>query len=339
VLSSLGLLRDVAGMLDEGLVALDDSDRVLVASGTAFEVLGISAADAGGLLQRSRTDYRVLRLIEAARSTGSPQSRDITAGTRELVVRAVPVRDNDVQILLLARDESRIRHLERVRRDFISNVSHELRTPVTAVRLMAETLEAGALDDRDAAADFVRRIALEATHMAQMLEELLELSTIESGLRPIVAERVPLLALVAMVDRLRPLAEAKDQSIEVRVTPGTPDVRGDASRLGQVLRNLLHNAIKFTPAGGHIEIEAEPGDGDTVVLRCRDNGVGIAPADVQRIFERFWKADNSRQRDGEGSGLGLAIVRHVVEAHGGTVSVSSEPRRGTIFTVVLPAAA
>jgi two-component system, OmpR family, phosphate regulon sensor histidine kinase PhoR len=235
------------------------------------------------------------------------------------------------------RDETRVRHLERVRADFISNVSHELRTPVTAVRLMAETLQAGALDDRDAAADFVRRIALEATHMAQMLEELLELSTIESGLRPIVFERVPLTALMSMVDRLRPLAEAKELTIEVRIAPGTPDVRGDATRLGQVLRNLLHNAIKFTPAGGRIQIDAEPGDAGTVVLRCSDEGVGIAPGDIDRIFERFWKADNARQRDGEGSGLGLAIVRHVVEAHGGSVSVQSEPRHGATFTVVLPA--
>ena len=126
--------------------------------------------------------------------------------------------------------------------------------------------------------------------------------------------------------------------LEVRVDPGTPDLVGDSSHLGQVLRNLAHNAIKFTPAGGRIELSASPGAPGHVLLRCHDTGVGITPADLPRIFERFWKADSSRQRDGEGSGLGLAIVRHVVEAHGGTVSVTSEPRRSTEFVVTLPAA-
>ena len=240
--------------------------------------------------------------------------------------------------LLLVRDETRVHHLERVRRDFVSNVSHELRTPITAVQLIAETLANGGLEDPTAAADFVRRIGQEASHMAQMVEELLELSTIESGLRPMVSERVPIADLMGSLDRLRPLAESKGVSLDIVVAGGTPDLIGDASHLGQVLRNLAHNAIKFTPSGGRITITAAPASSGHVVLSCRDTGVGITPADLPRIYERFWKADSSRQRDGEGSGLGLAIVRHVVEAHGGTVTVTSEPRHGTEFQVVLPAA-
>ncbi|MBV8445942.1 MAG: hypothetical protein JOZ92_08515 [Candidatus Dormibacteraeota bacterium] len=338
VAPSLHLLREVASVLEEGLLALDADDIVLLASGSELALLGVGEASVGMSLRSAHTDYRLLRLVQAARDSDAVQEREIDSAGHEMVVRAVPVHGEDVATLVMLRDESRVRQLERVRRDFISNVSHELRTPVTAVRLMAETLEAGALDDREAASDFVKRIALEATHMAQMLEELLELSAIESGLRPLAFERVPLTALLTMVDRLRPLAEAKQQTITVRVASGTPAIYGDASRLGQVLRNLLHNAIKFTPPGGHIAIEAAPGDAGTAVLRCIDDGVGIAPEDQGRIFERFWKADSSRQRDGEGSGLGLAIVRHVVEGHGGRVSVDSTPRRGSTFTVILPAA-
>jgi signal transduction histidine kinase len=152
------------------------------------------------------------------------------------------------------------------------------------------------------------------------------------------SERVPISVLMGSLDRLRPLAESKGVTLDVSVAPRTPDLVGDASHLGQVLRNLAHNAIKFTPSGGLISITAAPGSAGQVVLRCRDTGVGITPADLPRIYERFWKADSSRQRDGEGSGLGLAIVRHVVEAHGGTVTVTSEPRHGTEFQIVLPAA-
>ncbi len=337
VMPSVSVLRGVAGILLEGLIALDSQGRVLVASDRAREILGDDATRESMVFASAHVDYRLLRLIGAAGASGVVEQREMTINDRELRVRAMALNDDDVAMLVLLRDETRLKHLERVRRDFVSNVSHELRTPVTAVQLMAETLENGGLDDPAAASDFVHRIALEATHMAQIVEELLELSTIEYGLRPIARDRVDVRQLLTTVDRLSPLAEAKGVAVNCAVAPGTPDILGDESRLGQVLRNLVHNAIKFTPSGGHIDVVAEPGGAGRVLLRCRDSGVGISPADVQRIFERFWKADSSRQRDGEGSGLGLAIVRHVVEAHGGTVSVESEPRHGTEFTVDLPA--
>jgi two-component system, OmpR family, phosphate regulon sensor histidine kinase PhoR len=333
---SIAVLRAVGLLLDPGIVGLDASGRVLLANEAARRLLGLELTE-GSAFAAGEVDYRLIRLLEAARETGGVEERAITLHDRDFLARAVALR-GEVATLLLVRDETRVHHLERVRRDFVSNVSHELRTPITAVQLIAETLSNGGLEDPKAAADFVRRIGQEAAHMAQMVEELLELSTIESGLRPMASERVPIVKLMGSLDRLRPLAESKGVSLDVSVAPGTPDLVGDASQLGQVLRNLAHNAIKFTPSGGRIDIGATPGEAGQVVLRCRDTGVGITPADLPRIYERFWKADSSRQRDGEGSGLGLAIVRHAVEAHGGTVTVTSEPRRGTEFQVVLPAA-
>ena len=340
----MDLLEEMAILSDEGLIAVDRDDRVLLASAPARQLLGARTPAPGQLFHASGLDYRILRLADAALASGRLQERELTSADRDLVLRALRVAGGEdaaspITLLLTVRDETRLHRLERVRRDFVSNVSHELRTPVTAVRIMAETLENGGLDDHAAAADFVRRIALEAVHMTQIVEELLELSTIESGLRPLTHERVTIDSLLAAVDRLRPLAEDKGVALNVHVADRTPDILGDAPRLGQVMRNLVHNAIKFTPSGGRIDVEATPGPPGHVILRCRDTGVGIAPADLPRIFERFWKADSSRQRDGEGSGLGLAIARHVIDAHGGSVTVASEPRRGTEFTVELPAAA
>jgi two-component system phosphate regulon sensor histidine kinase PhoR len=336
---SLEVLRALGSLMDQGLVALDVDGRVIFATTAACQMLGLPDLPAGATLSEIGIDYRITRVVDLARRTGHLEERPVALHERELIVRAVaPPDEIDIDMLLLIRDETRMHLLERIRRDFVSNVSHELRTPVTAVRLMAETLENGGLEDPVAAADFVRRIGLEAAHMAQIVEELLELSTIESGLRPVVQERVAAESVLASVDRLLPLAESKGVEVHATVEPGTPDIYGDPARLGQVVRNLVHNAIKFTPRGGRIDVTATPGAAGRVLLRCADNGIGIAPSDVPRIFERFWKADSSRQRDGEGSGLGLAIVRHVVEAHGGTVAVVSEPRRGTAFTVDLPAA-
>ena len=244
----IDVLRAVGLLLDPGIVGLDADGRVLLANEPARRLLGLPLVE-GSDFVAAEVDYRLIRLLDAARESGHVEERAITLHDRDFNARAIALT-GEVATLLMVRDETRVHHLERVRRDFVSNVSHELRTPITAVQLIAETLANGGLEDPEAAADFVRRIGQEASHMAQMVEELLELSTIESGLRPMASERVPIAGLMGSLDRLRPLAESKGVSLDVSVAPGTPDLFGDASHLGQVLRNLAHNAIKFTPSGG-----------------------------------------------------------------------------------------
>jgi two-component system phosphate regulon sensor histidine kinase PhoR len=335
------LMRSLGANLESGrgLVALDPTDRILVASEEARHLLNLPEGCEGHRLAELGADYRLLRVVDACRHAEAAVEREIADPGQVVVVRAFPVPHKRVSVMVLVRDETRLRRLERVRRDFVTNVSHELRTPITAIRLLVETLQKGALGQPEVATQFVQRIALEVGHMTQMVEELLELSTIESADRPLHLEPVAVAELLRTVDRLLPLAEERGQQVTVEVAAGTPPLLGDARRLGQVLRNLVHNAIKFTPAGGQISITARPlGEGSRVELRVSDTGVGIRPEDMPRIWERFWKADSSRQRDGEGSGLGLAIARHVVEVHGGSISVESKPQLGATFIVDLPTA-
>ena len=331
------VLSEVLEDSDEGLLLTDDEGVIRFASPTALRHLDLRSNSIGRTIAECRGDYRLVRLLASAIGTDAVVEAQWSGVDRELAVRARRVAQPGSGVLLWVRDETRIRHLEKMRRDFISNVSHELRTPLAAIRVMTETLLSGALEDGPAAHEFVHRIGLEVEQMSQMVEELLELSALEGEQRAVPDEAVPVVDLLIAVDRLRPLIEDKDINLVFDVPADIAPIRGDVSHLQHVLRNLVHNAVKFTPNGGTITIAARVTDGDQVELRCTDTGVGIRSDDLARIFERFWKADSSRRRDGEGSGLGLAIVRHVVAAHQGTIRVESELGHGATFVVTLPA--
>jgi two-component system phosphate regulon sensor histidine kinase PhoR len=330
------VLAEVLEGSDEGLLLVDDDGLIRFASPTALRHLDLRATAVGMPVAECPGDYRLVRLLTAAAGTDDVVEARWSTGDRELSVRGRRVSRPGGGVLVWVRDETRVRHLEKMRRDFISNVSHELRTPLAAMRVMTETLLAGALEDEAAAHEFVHRIGLEVEQMSQMVEELLELSALEGEQRPVPDEAVPVVDLLIAIDRLRPLIEDKEINLVFEVPADIPPIRGDVTHLQHVLRNLVHNAVKFTPPGGTITIAATAA-GDQVELRCTDTGVGIRSDDLARIFERFWKAESSRRRDGEGSGLGLAIARHVVAAHQGTIRVESEVGRGTIFVVTLPA--
>ncbi len=238
--------------------------------------------------------------------------------------------------LLVFQDLTRVRRLEVVRRDFISNVSHELRTPLASLKALTETLQEGALEDPPAARRFLQKMEKEIDNMTQLVRELLELSRIESGKVPFNLKPVSPNDLVARaVERMQLQAERAGLTLRQELAEGLPNVLADAERIEQVLVNLLHNAIKFTPAGGEIVARTWK-DAGQVIFSVQDTGVGIEPAALSRIFERFYKADQSRS--GGGTGLGLSIARHTVEAHSGRIWAESEINRGSTFYFSLPTA-
>lgn len=254
-------------------------------------------------------------------------------GGQFLQLVVIPDRHMPGGSLLLVQDLTRVRHLETVRRDFVSNISHELRTPLASLKALTETLQDGALDDPEAARRFLGRISIEVDALTQMAQELLDLSRIEAGqvaldLRPIAPRKL----LRSAAERMRLQAERARLSLTVHCPANLPRVQADLPRVEQVLVNLIHNAVKFTRPGGKVALLAEAGEG-VVRFAVQDNGSGIPADDLPRIFERFYKAD--RARSGGGTGLGLSISRHLVEAHGGRIWAESREGEGSTFYFTL----
>jgi two-component system phosphate regulon sensor histidine kinase PhoR len=243
---------------------------------------------------------------------------------------------NGNEYLVRIQDLTELRRLQMVRQDFISNISHELRTPIASVKAIAETLNEGASADPSVAKDFLNKINAEADRLAQMVQELSELSRIESGEAPLQKRLFNISdAIVRAVDRLRPQVDRAGLHIQTDFAANLPKVLADEDRIEQVLVNIIHNAIKFTQASGKINISAKR-DNNNIMVSISDTGIGIPADDLPRIFERFYKADKSRS--GGGTGLGLAIAKRIVEAHGGKIWAESIEGKGATFTFTLSAA-
>jgi two-component system phosphate regulon sensor histidine kinase PhoR len=327
---------------------------------TVDEQLRITRAGAGAaaLAERPGQALTGMSLIAAfgsapldavarlAATQGSPALGEADLGPRgdrAFAIDAVPLAGGD--LVLALHEITALRRAERVRRDFVTNISHELRTPLASVKLLAETLSAGAVEDAAIAGQFAVQIEREVDHLAQLVAELLDLSMIESGETTLRLEPVDPRAVIADVaERIGPVAARR--GIAVQLLPEREDgevrVTADAGRLGQALLNLAHNAVKYNRPGGEVRLGWMPSDGG-VRFTVSDDGIGIAEAHQQRIFERFYKVDRSRAQEaddatGGSAGLGLAIVRHIAEAHGGSIGVQSVEGEGSTFWVELPMA-
>jgi len=339
------LLRDVSVLADlsgVGVVRLDDDARVDFANHTAHLLLDRAPNSMiGHTAIEAFIDRRIEEIADAARETGF--------GNGEIHVRdasgpkyAVRARRSAMAgVWLVLQDVSELSKLQRIRAEFIENLSHELRTPLSTVSLLTETLarEADQVVPPVPARmrDRIGKIEVETGHLVQMVNELLDLTRIESGGPMHLVNDVDLGRLAyASVERLRLFAERQGVTLRVDAVRGVPPVRGDEERLGQVLVNLLHNAVKFSPGGGDVTVRVRS-DGEEVVVAVEDHGIGIAKPAQARIFERFYKVDRARVRGG-GTGLGLSIARHVVEGHNGRIWVESEEGAGSTFSFAIPVA-
>lgn len=346
-LRDLAYLADLVGV---GIVRLTDDLRVEVANTAAHVFL---RREAGSMVGRTAIealgDHRVEAIARQAREGGwasgevsladEPGAAERPGAT--LVVRAR--RSPILGVWLVLEDVAELRRLQRIRAEFIDNLSHELRTPITTIGLLVESLARDAETAETAGApvppkmrERVGKLGVETSNIAQMVAELLDLARIESGGRQLHLDDVDLGQVAAeSVDRLRTFADRQGVSLEVEVEPGLPPVRGEAARLGQVFANLIHNAVKFSPAGSEVRVGVRRAGHRLLEGSVADDGPGVGPADQARIFERFYKADRTRTSGG-GTGLGLAIARHIVEGHGGTIRVESEEGRGARFAFTVP---
>jgi len=284
-------------------------------------------------------DHEILQLVSEARRTRQTRQAELELVHRRrfLNVIATPLSEgSDEGVLLTLQDVTSLWQVETTRREFVSNVSHELRSPLAAIRAMTETLQDGALNDTDTAQDFLTRILNDTQRMTTMVNELLELSRLESGQAPIHLAPVSLASVVAEIESRFDVSPGHERlKLETNVPDGIPLVMGEADKLNQVLANLVENAVKVTGDGGLISISANATD-RWVEVKVSDNGIGIAREHLPHVFERFYKVDRSR-RDG-GTGLGLAIVKHLVQAHGGDIKVESVEGEGSAFSFTLPRA-
>ena len=354
-LERVGAERDrldaVLGNLADGVVMIGGDGRVVRLNPAAEQILGMPQGVARGrTLVEVLRDHELVALVERARgnealprvATAFLEWQQPSRFLRAAVTRFGPRAER--QTLLVLQDLTELRRLETVRRDFVANVSHELRTPIAAIKAMVETLQDGAIDDPEAARDFVGRIEDEVDGLHQLVEELLELSRLESGRAQITlvpSDPAPLVQQA--VRRLAPLAERAGVTLSVEASPDLPAIDLDTERMAQVLVGVIHNAVKFTPSRGTIVVRAARDNGG-VRLSVADTGVGLEPDEVPRIFERFYKASQRAARDtasagpASGTGLGLAIAKHTVQLHRGAIwAESAGPGRGTTIHISLPA--
>lgn len=343
-------LQAVFSSMVEGVITVDTEERILDVNGSGAQLLNVDPEKIKGkniLLAVRNT--RLQNFVKNALASASPIEGEFSsrmgADGQEKYFYAHGVRLQNSQghitgALIVINDVTKLRRLESMRRDFVANVSHELKTPITSIEGFAETLLDGALEDPESARSFVEIISRQASRLHAIVEDLLALSRVEQEARreDIVLQELPVAEILqSAIQACSFRAEEEDMTITLDCAEAIT-ARINPTLLEQAVVNLLDNAVKYSGRGSAIRVKAEKAQ-DEILIRISDNGVGITPQDITRIFERFYRVDKARSAKLGGTGLGLSIVKHIVQAHHGQITVESSPGKGSIFTIHLPARA
>jgi two-component system phosphate regulon sensor histidine kinase PhoR len=334
----LAVLRAVIDGMAEG-VWITSEDGTVVEHNNALKEFLYKGIDLVGHRPRDLVNSPELHTaVEKACREGQSSRLELTIeGVRPyvLLVMVQPLGRELGGSAAVFFDATELRRLELIRKDFVANVSHELRTPITAIRGYAETLQSGAVNDPVAAPKMVDIIHRQSERLSELVEDLLELSRLESRQIQLAEKPVDLLVATSRaLEAVRPKARVRHISIDVKVKPGEVIV-GDERAMEQIVLNLVDNAVKYSPPHSRVELSTERHDGQ-IVLRVRDDGPGIEARHLPRIFERFYRVDKGRSREMGGTGLGLSIVKHLVTTMKGDVRCESAPGQGSTFFVELP---
>jgi two-component system phosphate regulon sensor histidine kinase PhoR len=331
-------LQTVLVNIADGVMMVDVEGKIVLANQATEKFFNFREKDViNRPLIEVVYDHEADEILKRCLKTSQIQTGQFESAISKRFLRAIaiPIIEGTLTgALLLFQDLTELRSLQTMRRELIGNISHELRTPIAGIKAMIETLKEGAIDDKQAATDFLSRIDGEVDHMTQIVTELTELSRIET--RRAELRMAPLnvnLLAKEVAARLSPLAQRRQVIIVTDLATDLPTVRADNNRVRQALVNLVHNAIKFNHPGGRVIVSTNV-DRESVIVSVSDTGIGISKEDLPHVFERFYKADKARSRGG--SGLGLAIAKHTVQAHGGSIWVRSEEGKGSTFSFSLP---
>jgi two-component system phosphate regulon sensor histidine kinase PhoR len=327
-----------------GIIMIDDQSRIAYINPAGMALLGLEQNPLGGNVIEAIKSYDLLEMIDKVKSEADPLCKSIQvyqADEKHIEVNVVPInegkREGAMSILIVMNDITETRRLEKVRKDFVANVSHELKTPVATISGFAETLLSEGDENAEHVEEFSTVIFKEAQRMKKLINDLLELSRLESGKVSLNIQPLDMISLIkesiALVKMRNPIAKARIEFNE----PGEElQFDGDPDSITHILENLLDNALNYSNDGGLITVNLERYGKKGVRVSVRDEGEGIPEAELPRIFERFYRVDKARSRKTGGTGLGLAIAKHLVENHGGTLEVESYPGKGSIFSFALP---